>query len=163
MGQDAMALTRQAFEADQAAQLLKGEAPYALAPDRFTPADVPTDWSRLLRSGVLPYCGQDPSGQRWDQLDRAIRTLISGNALEVWCAYNVYFYLCYAAEGGAVLVPALERFPVEDLHAALGRCRMQLTMTKKWSGAREPEGLWGDILHADIALERRWHRGVLRR
>ena len=163
MGQDAMALTRQAFEADQAAQLLKGEAPYALAPDRFTPADVPTDWSRLLRSGVLPYCGQDPSGQRWDQLDRAIRTLISGNALEVWCAYNVYFYLCYAAEGGAVLVPALERFPVENLHAALGRCRMQLNMTKKWSGAREPEGLWGDILHADIALERRWHRGVLRR
>ena len=162
MAQDPQALTKQAFEAGEVARLLKGEAPYALAPDRFTPADVPTDWGALLRAGVLPYCGEDESGERWTQLDQAIRALIDGNALEVWCAYNVYFYLCYAAEGGAVLVPALERFPVEELHEALSRCRMQLTMTKKWSGAREPEGLWGDILHADIALQRRYHRGVLR-
>ena len=60
-------------------------------------------------------------------------------------------------------LPALEGFPVEALHTALGRCRMQLTMTKKWSGQSDPEGLWGDIWHADQALERRWHRGVLRR
>ena len=162
MAQDPQALTKQAFEAGEVARLLKGEASYALAPDRFTPADVPTDWGALLRAGVLPYCGEDESGERWTQLDQAIRALIAGNALEVWCAYNVYFYLCYAAEGGAVSVPALERFPVEELHGALSRCRMQLTMTKKWSGAREPEGLWGDILHADIALQRRYHRGVLR-
>lgn len=163
MRQDVLALTRRAFAADQVPQLLKGEAPYALAPDRFLPADPPTDWSALLREGVLPYCAGDSSGERWAQLDGAIRALIQGNALEVWCAYNVYFYLCYAAEGGAVSLPALEHFPVEELHAALGRHRMQLTMTKKWSGRNDPEGLWGDIWHADLALERRWHRGVLRR
>ncbi len=44
-----------------------------MVPDRFTPAEVPTDWGTLLREGVLPCCGQDDSGQRWDQLDQAIR------------------------------------------------------------------------------------------
>lgn len=163
MRQDALALTRRAFETGQVPQLLKGEAPYALAPDRFLPADPPTDWSALLREGVLPYCAQDGTGGRWAQFHEAIRTLLGGNALEVWCAYNVYFSLCYAAEGGEVSLPALEDFPVEELHAALTRCRLQLTMTKKWSGQNDPEGLWGDIWHADQALERRWHRGVLRR
>lgn len=163
MGQNVLELTRKAFEADQVVQLLKGEAPYMVTPDRFTPAQVPTDWGTLLREGVLPYCGQESSGTRWDRLDQAIRTLIAGNALELWCAYNVYFYLCYAAEGGAVPVPALERFPVEELHAALGRCRLQLAMTRKWSGSQLPDGLWGDIWYADMALERRYHRGVLRR
>ena len=163
MRQDVLALTRRAFEQDQVPQLLKGEAPYAIAPDRFLPAAPPTDWSALLREGVLPYCAQDETGERWETLRAAICALIEGNALEVWCAYNVYFSLCYAAEGGKVKLPALEGFPVEALHTALGRCRMQLTMTKKWSGQSDPEGLWGDIWHADQALERRWHQGVLRR
>lgn len=162
MGQNVLELTRRAFAAGQVAQLLKGEPPYAVVPDRFTPAEVPTDWGTLLREGVLPCCGQDDSGQRWDQLDQAIRSLIAGNALELWCAYNVYFYLCYAAEGGAVSVPALERFPVEELHGTLNRCRLQLSMTRKWSGSQLPDGLWGDIWYADMALERRYHRGVLR-
>lgn len=162
MGQDALELTSRAFEADEVVKLLKGEAPYALALDRFTPAKVPTDWSTLLREGVLPYCSQDDSGVRWDRLDRGVRGLIAGNALEVWCAYNVYFYLCYAAEGGAIPVPALEHFPVQELRTALHRCRLQLSMTRKWSGTQLPDGLWGDIWYADMALERRYHRGVLR-
>ena len=97
MRQDVLALTRRAFEQDQVPQLLKGEAPYAIAPDRFLPAAPPTDWSALLREGVLPYCAQDETGERWETLRAAICALIEGNALEVWCAYNVYFSLCYRA------------------------------------------------------------------
>ena len=76
MRQDVLALTRRAFEQDQVPQLLKGEAPYAIAPDRFLPAAPPTDWSALLREGVLPYCAQDETGERWKTLRAAICALI---------------------------------------------------------------------------------------
>ena len=112
MGQNVLALTHQAFAAGQVVQLLKGRPP-TVVPDRY-PGGSAHGWGTLLREGVLPCCGQDDSGQRWDQLDQAIRGLIAGNALELWCAYNVYFYLCYAAEGGGVSVPALRRFREEN-------------------------------------------------
>lgn len=156
-------LARRAFDNDALCALLKGEEPYTCRPDRFLPADVPVDWDRLLRTGVLPCCLQDATGERWAQLDQAILKLIQGGPLDVWCAYNVYFYLCYAAQGNRKALPVLERFPVEQLRAALKGQQLTLAFRREWTGKNDPAGLWGDILSADAALNARYQMGVLKR
>ena len=99
MRQDVLALTRRAFEQDQVPQLLKGEAPMP-SPRTGSCPRPPPPTGAPCSGRVLPYCAQDETGERWETLRAAICALIEGNALEVWCAYNVYFSLCYAAEGG---------------------------------------------------------------
>ncbi len=159
MAEDVYSLAAQAFDADAVPALLKGEEPYRVLPDRFLPANVPTDWDRLLRQGVLPCCAQSP--ERLEQHHRAVADLLAGCAESIWCAYTVYFYLCYADRDEETPSPALERFPVQRLRETLRRSQLSLALCREWNGT-DDLGLWADILYADRVLEARCQKGVLK-
>lgn len=149
-------LTEKAFETDHVVDLLKGAGEYAVAPNKSSFADQPTDWSNLIRMGIIPYCMEDITSARWKCFLEAVKALINGSAVDVWYAYNIYYFLAYAAHGGNIMLPGYVYFPREDLHAGIGQHIPELMKIKKWSGTNEPEGLWGDIYFADLALERRY-------
>lgn len=154
------ALVRQAFERGQVPALLRGEAPYGWPMNRFVPANVPTDWDYVIRVGVVPYCGEDPSGKRTAQFYQGVEELLSGDAVDVWCAFNVYFFLCYALDEGPRSI-SMEGFPTDRLRRRLRECQEELTACKKWNGAGNPDGLWGEVLHGDKALKRWLRQGLL--
>jgi hypothetical protein len=154
-------LARDAFEHDAVPELLRGDAPYTCTPGKNTYGLEPTDWSRLMRLGVLPWCEADPTGARWAQLVQGIQSLVNGGAEDLWCLTKVYSHLCYVEKDEGHASPALKQFPVKQMGEALLAHREELTRMKQWCGQWNPEGLWGDVTHADGVLAQRFHRGFL--
>ncbi len=157
MPQAVETLVRQAFEGGQVAALLRGEEPYHCAMDRFTPGNSPTNWEMLLRTGILPYCTGDRD--RTAQFYQGVDTLLSGGAPDVWCAFSVYFFLCFSLDEEPQYI-TMDGFPIDRLRSRLLECREELAACKLWDGAQNPNGLWGEVLRLNTVLRNTLRQGL---
>lgn len=159
--QEIINLCKTAFVDNQVARLLNGTKPYQCTPDKNMPGLAPTDWESVLRMGIIPMCEADGFGILLQQFRRGFCELLQGDVVDIWCAYNVYFYDCYIEAESKTKVQLIDQDMRETLRTALYDHKEQLTICRLWQGSQEEAGLWGDIWFADQALQRRLKKGVL--
>ena len=83
----------EAFDNGEVVELLKGEKDYSLpVPD--LPVDVPTDWTRLIPSGIHNLYRNRQEECVKKQFESAVLSLCAGNPEELWIsAYVLYTQL----------------------------------------------------------------------
>ena len=159
--QEIYELCKRAFIEEKIPELFRGEEPYNCPVGAQVPALIPTDWESILRSGVYPLCVTDATGISIARCRKALGDMLKGDILDIWCAYNVYFYGIYIEKESQREALVVNEAVRAQISQAVYRHREALKNCKLWQGKWEQEGLWGDISHADRALQQRWQMGVL--
>lgn len=159
--QEIMDMCREAFKNHEVEKLLTGKEPYRCGPDRSVPGSVPTSWESILRCGIHPVCEADASGQRILEFRQAMRQLLRGSAVDIWCAYYVYFYECYIEKEKSSWAALLDSGFRQELGDCLRASEEVLRACRLWQGKYRADGLWGDVCHADAVLQKRHQTGVL--
>ena len=111
--EELLALTKRAFDNDEVAEFLCGEKGYACPLDRFVPANVPTDFGRIVNLGVCRLYTETQNEEFVEKFKKAVLFLLNGNAVQIWAAYfgkrlNLLFKKtrinCVYVKNGRVLI-----------------------------------------------------------
>ena len=91
--EELLELTKKAFENDEVAEFLCGEKGYSCPISRFVPANVPTDFGRIVNFGVFKLYEESKNEKIIKKFKEAILALVKGSAVQVWIAYSVCWNL----------------------------------------------------------------------
>lgn len=151
--------TKLAFEKGEMFELLKGDANYSLAVCQGN-IDVPTDWTSLISHGIFELYRKEQDARLIEDYERAIRDLISGNALEIWTAANVICcHLMREAEGKAAF--EIDKGIAEALSQSVLANKDALASDKSYQGCGKEFGLLDDILRLDNILSGEFNRKLI--
>lgn len=142
-----LALAKMAFEKGEISEFLCGEKGYAVHGNRDIPANIPTDFNRIVNKGIYKLY----SAEKDERVIAAFRRAIEkpdDTPRRVWGAVMACCHQIYA-EHSTYPVP----FKIIDdallckLRAVLKRNEASLRNCKKWSGINKENGLWDYIVH----------------
>ena len=159
--QEIYELCKRAFIEEKIPELFRGEEPYNCPVGAQVPALIPTDWESILRSGVYPLCVTDATGISIARCRKALGDMLKGDILDIWCAYNVYFYGIYIEKESQREALVMNEAVRAQISQAVYRHREALKNCKFWQGEREQECMCGEISHAVRVLQDRRQVGVL--
>lgn len=136
-----------AFDNDEVVELLKGEKDYSLpVPD--LPVDVPTDWTRLIPSGLHPLFRNRQEERVKRQFESAVLSLCAGDPEELWiCAYVLYTQLDTECRDEAAF--ALDRKILILFTRSVYACAAALRSSRYH---REEITMYEDIIRLDTIL-----------
>lgn len=156
------ALAKKARERGELSKYLCGEGGYAILGNPDIPANIPTDFSRMI-DGIYALYKAAPDENFIDEYVRAVVSL-DDTPVHVWCAYHAVF-LQILDENGCLKYPPPFTLPDEvrtrvrdnvlKNETALRNCREYL-------GEDYKDGLWGDIARLDGILAEDYGTCVLR-
>lgn len=136
--------------------LFRGDEGYRIAPNRFIPGDIPTDWSILLGFGIYEYYRENQEADIPGLCRKAICELLNGDAFSIWCGYNVCFYLAYQECEKRAPFRILDETLLQTLRGALHDNRDVLKNARIWHGKNLKEGLWTDIVSSAVIPKKRF-------
>ena len=141
-------LAAKAVQKNQLAEFLSGKNDYACAVDRNVPANIPTDFDRILRKGVYALYQNSRQGHVVEKYKDAILSLASMSPIDLWIAFTIVWTQLYN-EKRDVKNPSpfniIDQTIVDFLSNKLRESKEELSTIKEWQGWNHPEGLWGDI------------------
>jgi len=159
--EELLALTKQAFEKDEVLEFLQGIPPYACPVNHFTPANVPTDFSRIIDFGVYKfYCGNEYNGII-QKLKKNIEILIAGNHEQIWIAFMICWNQIRNEERKEAPFKFINAELLSSLKESLLRNEESLKNCKEWQGWNREHGLWQDIVRINGIMAKDYGRSVL--
>ncbi len=87
--EELLELTKKAFEKDEVAKFLCGERDYAYTIDRFVPANVPTDFSRIIDFGIYKLYEETKDEKTVVKFEEAILYLLDCDPVRIWIAFMI--------------------------------------------------------------------------
>jgi hypothetical protein len=140
-----LALTRKAFAEDNVVDLLQGTNGYACPIDRFTPANIPTDFGRVLDQGIYRFYNENHEKTMIDNFKEAICKLCEGSPAQIWIAFMYYWHqLRNEAKGKSAFILNDINLSV-CVKEAIKKHENELRICKDWQGWNEENGLWQEI------------------
>jgi len=158
--EELLELTKKAFEQDEVKEFLCGEKGYSVHGNRDIPDNIPTDFGRIVKSGIyrLFLLAEDKNIIR--KFNQAFIKLCNGSAEEIWCAYMLWYYLtCCDKRNVSPFI--VDKKIVGKLKKAINKNQSQLRNCKKWLGCNSENGLWQEIVRIDKNLKERYGVRVL--
>lgn len=146
------ALAKKARERGELSKYLCGEDGYAILGNPDIPANIPTDFRRMIHHGIYALYKAAPDEKLVDEFVRAIVSL-DDTPVHVWCAYQAVFLQILNENSKNFPAPftlpdgvrARVRGNVLKNETALRNCREYL-------GENYKNGLWGYIARLDGIL-----------
>ena len=154
--QEAVDLTRRAFESGEVSEFLCGKKEYAIPISRFVSANVPTDLEYIIRIGLYGYFLEASSADSsiTEHYIAAIKRLLEGDCVSVWCAYMVcLFQIRYEIRQRAPFKIMSEDM-VKVVSHALWQNKDALESSHLWQGEGRERGLWQDIETTNQVLQK---------
>lgn len=134
-----------AINRNEISLLLLGEGGYNLPKPYMSPTDLPTDWDAILKDGIYRIYFDDNKKVNGGILSE---TLIGMCVDEkgIYCALNVFFRMLIHKKNGIIPFDIDIDAIVRSLSLALKANKDMFCMDKRWMGATEECGLWGEVL-----------------
>lgn len=148
-------LAQQALSCGELAEYLSGENGYACGMDPSVPANVPTDFERILAFGLYPLYSESSRPEAVSAaFSAALEKLLSGSAVQVWIAYMVSLFQYRLEEQGYSPFVAMSPYYMAKVKAALYEHETELRTVKEWQGKGREQGLWQNIVATNDVLKR---------
>lgn len=150
--EELLALTKKAFDNDEVAEFLCGENGYAIHGNRDIPANIPTDFNRIVRNGIYKLYSETHDEKIIAEFRKAIENL-NDTPTRVWCAYMACWnqILNEHSKYPAPFVMVDETL-LNKMRANLQSNEISLRNCKDWMGINKTNGLWDYINHLDSIL-----------
>jgi len=154
-------LCEKAFLDGSFVPLFRADKSLKIKVSQYIPADIPIDWDLLLRRGIYEYYTASKDPRIIEICRDSIKTLLLGSAYEIWCGYNVLFYM--VCKEGRKEAPF---YIVDDemrqlLRDSLQTNKEKLKAAKIWQGKNMKEGLWTDITSSSLYLKKKYGFEIL--
>jgi len=144
--EELLKLTKQAFDNDEVVEFLSGENGYACPLNRFVPANVPTDFGRIINLGIYKFYDETKNEEIVSKFKKAILYLLDGDAVQVWIA----FMICWNQIRNEIKSIASFKVSTQDLINKLKKAIINnennLRKCKEWQGWNQENGLWQEIV-----------------
>lgn len=155
--QDYFDISEKAFNNGSFVPVFKGENGYNVSVDRHIPADIPTDWSVIIKFGIYELYRKTNDHRIVEMCRNSVAELLdSEDAFALWCAYSVCFTFAYAEGDGRAPFKIMDSALCETLKNTLNKNSENLKKAKIWQGKDMEEGLWMDIVSSARILEMRF-------
>lgn len=157
------ALAKKARERGELSKYLCGEDGYAILGNLDIPANIPTDFRRMIHHGIYALYKAVPDERLVDEFVHAIVSL-DDTPVHVWCAYHAVF-LQILNENGCLKYPP--PFTLPDglrgrVRANVLKNETALRNCREYLGENNKNGLWGDIARLDGILAEDYGTCILR-
>lgn len=133
-------------------KVLTGEGEYKKELSEFIGAEVPTDWSNIIRGGIYKVYMECPEVNIDVRFENAIISLCEGNYYDVYCVTMVVFFQIMSEERKSAPFSINRLVILQKLNEGLLRNKIALENCKEWTGRRFPDGIWGDIRRVNTIL-----------
>ena len=144
-------LVKQANKRDKLMELLEGKGEYKYEVSEFIGANVPTDWARIIDSGIYEEYRINKDESLKEKMENAICKMCQGNEFEIYCATMVVFFQIMSEKRNeAPFNISLQLTPI--LKQALQSNKGKLELYKEWTGKQYENGAWGDIERVNSIL-----------
>lgn len=153
-------LTAKAFETNHVKELLLGEGEWRVPVSRKAPANIPTDWDRIISYGISPYCIEKDFDTRKKQFEAAFCQLLNGNSTSVLIAYEHYTTYCYHVRSNEKNILFSDEMCIK-LAGAIERNKSTFEAITEWCGYVYNNGLYEQIVYRDKTIARKFGMGVL--
>lgn len=150
--EELLALTKKAFDNDEVAEFLCGEKEYACPLNRFVPANVPTDFGRIVNFGVYRLYMDTQNEEIITKFKKAILSLLNGNAVQIWVAYSICWNLIYKKNHNEPTIIISDNNFWEMIKTSVQKNEDKLRSCNEWQGFNQEDGLWEDIRRMDKNL-----------
>jgi len=145
-------LAKKAYVTGQFSALLSGVCGYECPIHYSIPANVPTDFERVIALGIYRLYEQDNNAGVHSAYTYAIVSLAAGNPEQVWIAYMVALFQARLELQNIspfkIVTPEL----VKHINYNLYKNKGLLASIFKWQGKGRKEGLWQDIVTTNKRL-----------
>ena len=158
---DAIDLARRAFESDEVAMFLCGEKNYAVPISRFVSANVPTDFEYIIRVCLYGYFKECNDDSIPDKYTLAIRQLLEGDYVNVWCAYMVCFFQIGFEYRNKSPFKIMSQDMITWVSHMLHKNKEGLKSCYLWQGKERKEGLWQEIEATNRVLSKEYGVSLL--
>lgn len=156
------ALAEKARERGELSKFLCGEGGYAILGNPDIPANIPTDFNRMVHRGIYALYKAAPDEKLVDEFVHAIVSL-DDTPVHVWCAYHAMFL--QALNEQSEKYPAPFTLPGEvraHVRANVLKNEKALRNCREYLGENHKDGLWGYIAHLDGILAEECGARILR-
>ena len=145
-------LAKKAYVTGQLSALLSGACSYECPLHYSIPANVPTDFERVIALGIYRVYEQNNDAGVHSAYKYAIVSLAAGNPEQVWIAYMVALFQVRLEQQNIspfkIVTPEL----VKHIKHNLNKNKTLLALMFKWQGEGRKEGLWQDIVTTNKGL-----------
>ena len=137
-----------AFQKNEVTEFLSGKNGYACPVDKYVPANVPTDFSRILSKGIYALYQNGQKDNLIKKYKEAILALTNMTDIDLWIAFSICWVQLYNEKRSAES-PApfniIDQSIIDSIARKLIERKSDLSLNKEWQGWNLDEGLWGDI------------------
>lgn len=150
--EELLALTKKAFDNDEVAEFLCGEKGYSVHGNPDIPANIPTDFNRILKNGIYELYSETHDEKIIAEFRKAIEKL-NDTPTRVWCAYMACWNQIFN-EHSKYPAPFImtDETLLNKMRVNLQSNEISLRNCKDWLGNNEDDGLWGYINRLDRIL-----------
>jgi hypothetical protein len=136
-------------------ELFRGENGYSLPTPYMSPAELPTDWDRILKEGFYELYSKNPPFPIALLLEETI-CLVAVDPKGVYCALNIFWIQLMNEQYGASPFVIQKESIVPFLREKIQLYRTEFQSDKRWLGSIEIEGLWGEVLRICRDIEEQY-------
>jgi hypothetical protein len=139
-------LTKQAFEKGELFEFFQGKPPYTCPVNHSVPANIPTDFGRIINYGIYKFYEKQPNNKIISDLREAISKLIEGDAVQIWIAFMICLNILRNEERKSAAFSLNSSEIYDKLRISILSHEQDLRECKEWQGWNEDNGLWSEIL-----------------
>ena len=150
--EELLKLTKQAFDNDEVVEFLSGGNGYACPLNRFVPANVPTDFGRIINLGIYKFYDVTKNEEIVSKFKEAILYLLDGDAVQVWIAYSICWNLIYKKNNNKPTIIISDDKFWGKVKSLVLKSEEKLSICNEWQGINQKYGLWSDIIRMDKNL-----------
>ncbi len=147
--EELIALTKRAFDNDEVAEFLCGEKGYAVHGNPDIPANIPTDFGRIVEGGIYKLYDRTKDPAIISKTKSAVLQLIDGTPVNLWVAFMIIRRQLSKYDKGHAPFNMVDNDILSSLKNALYANETKLRECKLFLGANCENGLWQDINRID--------------
>lgn len=152
---------QKAFENNEVAEFLCGEKGYACHISHFVPANVPTDFSRIIDFGVYKLYKETKNEKIVAKFEEAILYLLDCDPAKNWIAFMVCWNQIRNEKRHEAPFKFINQELIEKLKETLLKHEKELRVCKKWQGWNEENGLWQEITRINNIATKNYGLSIL--
>ena len=155
------ALTKKAVLEGEMYDYLQGNGDYKCPPNKYLPAYIPTDFERILKQGICSYCIDTKDEKIVNDLEKAIKDLCNGDAVQIWIAYTYLGFMSMLKHRNGLPF----EFNSEEIRKIVEKAVIskmeELKKCKEWNGWNNVEGLWQEIKRTNGVLKENYNYTII--
>lgn len=159
--EELLELTKKAFENNEVAEFLCGEKGYACPISHFVPANVPTDFSRIIDFGVYKLYEKTKNEKIVAKFEEAILYLLDCDPAKNWIAFMVCWNQIRNEKRHEAPFKFINQELIEKLKETLLKHEKELRVCKEWQGWNEENGLWQEITRVNNIATKNYGVSIL--